>query len=66
MKGMGISMRDRTYKAGIVIHQEGRYFDEEDDVFFDQLGRTRRRVANVWDEHTDTEALMWRFFGIDD
>lgn len=66
MKGMGINMNDRIYKNGRDIHREGYYPDEEDDVFFDELGKTRRRVSNVWDEHTDTEALMWRFIGIDD
>jgi hypothetical protein len=55
-----------NHKRAMFTHQEGGYLDEEDDVFFNQLGMTRRRVANVWDEHTDTEALMWRFFGIDD
>lgn len=63
MEGMGISMRGRMYKTGNDIHQEGRYFDEEDDVFFDQLGRTRRRVPDEWDSHSTTEALMWKYFG---
>ena len=57
---------DRIYKNGRDIHREGRYDDEEDDVFFNQLGKTRRYVANVWDEHTDAEAFVWRFLGIDD
>lgn len=50
------------YKRGAITHQEGRYLDEEDDVFFDQLGRTRRYVVDEWDSHTTTEALMWRYF----
>lgn len=49
-------------KYGMIIHQEGRYLDEEDDVFFDQLGRTRRYVVDEWDSHTTTEALMWNYF----
>lgn len=36
----------------------------DDDVTV--LGYTRRRVANEWDEHTMSEALVWRFIGIDD
>jgi hypothetical protein len=55
-------MRNRMYKTGNDIHQEGRYSDEEDDVFFDQLGKTRRYVVDEWDSHSTTEALMWRYF----
>lgn len=55
-------MSNRHYKNGNVIHQDGRYQDEEDDVFFNQLGKTRRYVVDEWDSHTTTEALMWNYF----
>ena len=55
-------MSNRHYKNGNVIHQEGRYQDDEDDVFFDQLGKTRRYVVDEWDSNTTSEALMWNYF----
>ena len=51
-----------NHKRAMFTHQEGGYPDEEDDVFFNQLGKTRRYVPNEWDSHTTTEALMWRYF----
>lgn len=50
------------YKRGAITHQEGRYIDDDDDLFFDELGVTRRYVPNEWDSHSTTEALMWRYF----
>ena len=59
-------MTTQHYKRAMVTHQEGRYLDEEDDVFFDTLGRTRRRVPGEWDEHSLLETIMWKHVGIDD
>jgi hypothetical protein len=59
-------MTTNHYKRAMVTHQEGRYLDDEDDVFFNTLGRTRRRVPGEWDEPSLMESLIWKSIGIDD
>lgn len=59
-------MSNQHYKRAMVTHQEGRYEDDDDDVFFNQLGVTRRHVPGEWDEHSLLETLIWKSIGIDD